>query len=306
MNLFRRIRAVALWDSYASGKTSFLAKPEWRGLSDTPYDLLLDILVRLTALLSKADHIDSMAASGDDAGATQAAQKLMWKCHSLRDDLVTWYADFQTKETGPLFYLEPEEQHPYLDPDSDLNDVFPDSVTFQSPYIAQLLLLYWYGEVVVHSAMSTAHRHLWGQSPNIETPSPSSTSISSPSTTASVTTERLTEARQQMTMLEGETLANIETIGEYFAAKICQAMASIGRNSLRGYGFQIGMVPLWSAQQYYQNRSARKYMWCRTVLMNFGRKGFVVGQSLGTLALRQYPGRYVEDSSSSSIEELTS
>ncbi|KAE8554411.1 hypothetical protein EYB25_002950 [Talaromyces marneffei] len=304
MNLFRRIRAVALWDSYASGKTSFLAKPEWRGLSDTPYDLLLDILVRLTGLLSKAEHIDSMAASGLEAGATAAAQKLMWKCHALRDDLVTWYADFQTKETGPLFYLEPEEQHPYLDPDSDLNDIFPDSVTFQTPYIAQLLLLYWYGEVVVHSAMSTAHRHLWGPSPSTETPSPASSS--SPSTTSSVTTERLTEARQQMTMLEGETLANIETIGEYFAAKICQAMAGIGRNSLRGYGFQIGMVPLWSAQQYYLNRSSRKYMWCRTVLMNFGRKGFVVGQSLGALAYRQYPGRYVGNNTSSSIEELIS
>lgn len=40
--------------------------------------------------------------------------------------------------------------------------------------------------------------------------------------------------------------------------------------------------------------------------MNFGRKGFVVGQSLGALALRQYPGRYVGNDSSSSIEEVIS
>ncbi|EED21594.1 hypothetical protein TSTA_088300 [Talaromyces stipitatus ATCC 10500] len=302
MNLYRRIRAVALWDSYASGETSFLAKPEWRGLSDTPYDLLLDILLRLTSLLSRADQIETMATKGDETGAAEAAQRLMWRCHSLRDELVTWYADFQTKETGPLFYLEPEEQHPYLDPDSELNGVFPDSVTFQTPYIAQLLLLYWYGEVIVHGAMSIAHRYLWGQSPtNPESSGTTPSSTASPSTTASVTTEKLTEARQQMTMLEGETLANIEIIGEYFAAKICQAMAGCGRNSLQGYGFQTAMVPLWAAQQYYLDRSTRKYLWCRTVLMNFSRKGFVVAQNLGSLALSQYPGRYV--SGKSVVEE---
>jgi hypothetical protein len=246
-----------------------LAKPEWRGLSDAPYDQLLDILVRLPSLLAKADQIESSAA--DDNDNTAAAKKLLYKCYALRDELVSWYEGFQSKETEPLFYLEPEEQHPYLDPESDLNDLFPESVTFQTPYIADILMLYWYGEVLVHSVMSHVHQYLWDRAQNNRTSS---------------------QATQQL--VDEEIILNTETVGEYFASKICQAMAGCGRNSLQGYGFQIALVPLWAAQEYYFSRSPQKYMWCRTVLTNFSTKGFVLAQNLGSLPMRQYPGRYVE------------
>lgn len=263
-------------------------------------------MLRLTSLSSEADQIEILASTGDENGAIEAAQNLLWKCHALRDELVAWYANFQSRESNPLFTLEPEEQHPFLEPGSDLNSVFPSSVKFHSPYVAQMLLLYWYGEVVVHSAMSTAHRYLLATNSGAAAPESSGTSPSasaSPSTTVSVTTDKMAEARQQMNIGEGETLANIETIGEYFAAKICQAMAGCGSsNQLQGYGFQIAIVPLWAAQQYYYLRSPRKYMWCRNVLTNFGRKGFLVAQELGTISLRQYPGRYVD---SVVVEDIT-
>lgn len=238
-----------------------------------------------------------MAARGDDGGATLATERLLWRCHILRDELVTWYADFQSKETGPLFYLEPEERHPYLDPDSDLNDLFPDSVTFQTPYIAQILLLYWYGEVVVHSVMSHVHQYMGSeQTPKSE--------ISEATTTTTTSTDNLTASQQQQvtTMMDDEMIANIETVGEYFASKICQAMAGCGRNSLQGYGFQVALVPLWAAQDFYRLRSPRKYMWCRTVLTNFSKRGFVLASNLGSLPLRQYPGRYLE--ASTPVEEV--
>ncbi|CRG89704.1 Nitrate transporter [Talaromyces islandicus] len=278
MNLYRRIRAAALWDSYGSGKPTFLAKPEWRGLSDAPYDRLLDILVRLPSLLAKADQIDSTTVP--ESLDISTVQRLLKKCHALRDELIFWYAEFQSKEASPLFYLEPEEQHPYLEPGSDLQDVFPESVKFQSAYIAQMLLLYWYGEVVVHSVMSHMHRHIREKLQN--------TTIKSEDTVA--------DSQQQQR--PHDTIADVETVGDYFASKVCQAMAGCGRNPLQGYGFQIAMVPLWAAQQFFLTRSTRKYIWCQTVLVNFGTKGFVLAQSLGSLPLRQYPGRYVGTPSS--------
>lgn len=262
-----------LWDSYGSGKPTFLAKPEWRGLSDAPYDRLLDILVRLPSLLAKADQIDSN--TGPESLDISTAQRLLKKCHALRDELIFWYAEFQSKEASPLFYLEPETQHPYLEPGSDLQDVFPESITFQNTYIAQILLLYWYGEVVVHSVMSHMHRHIREKLQN-----------------AAVKSDDSVAAAQQENFQD--SIADVEAVGDYFASKVCQAMAGCGRNSLQGYGFQIAMVPLWAAQQFFLTRSTRKYIWCQTVLVNFSTKGFVLAQSLGSLPLRQYPGRYVE------------
>lgn len=267
-----------LWDSYGSGKPTFLAKPEWRGLSEAPYDRLLDILVRLPSLLAKADQIDS--ATGPESFDISIAQKLLKKCHALRDELIFWYAEFQSKEASPLFYLEPEEQHPYLEPGSDLQDVFPESVTFQNAYIAQILLLYWYGEVVVHSVMSHMHRHIQERLQN------------------AVVESEDAIAKLQEPESPHDTIADVEAVGDYFASKVCQAMAGCGRNCLQGYGFQIAMVPLWAAQQFFLTRSTRKYIWCQTVLMNFSTKGFVLAQSLGSLPLRQYPGRYVGTASS--------
>ncbi|KAH8698432.1 hypothetical protein BGW36DRAFT_145775 [Talaromyces proteolyticus] len=272
MNLYRRIRAAALWDSYGSGKPTFLAGLEWCGLSDMPYDRLLDILIRLPSLLAKADQIES---TSKDVDAIRAAQELLGKCHALRDELIFWYAGFQSEESGPLFYLELEERHPYLDPDSDLQDVFPESVTFQNAYIAQILLLYWYGEVVVHSIMSHMHRFTQKNTQNVDN------------------TATATPPEQQVT---GDVIRDVDTVGEHFASKICQAMAGCGRNCLQGYGFQIALVPLWAAQQFFFQRSPRKYKWCQTVLVNFSTKGFVLAQSLGRLALRQYPGRKIEES----------
>lgn len=297
MNLFRRIRAAAvrlsllitmskceayllffsflqLWDSYASGKPTFLAKPEWRGLSDAPYDQLLDILVQLPSLLANADQIEY--SSTDNNEKVAPTLKLLGKYRALRDQLANWYSGFQSTEPGSLFYLEKEQQHPYLDPDSDLNDLFPESVVFQTPYIAQLLMLYWYGEVLVHSVPAHVYRYLSKQAPN----SPGSAQ------TAMEAVSRY--------LKDDETIDNSEATGDYFASKICQAMAGCGRNSLQGYGFQIALVPLWAAQEFYLTRSPRKYTWCRTVLTNFSTRGFVVAQNLGSLSLRQYPGRYLE------------
>lgn len=197
----------------------------------------------------------------------------------MQDELIFWYAEFQSKEASPLFYLEPEEQHPYLDPDSDLQSVFPESVTFQNAYIAQMLLLYWYGEVVVHSVMSHMLKYI------------------KENTTDAVVKSEDSAASQQDN--SPDAIDDVEAVGDYFASKICQAMAGCGRNSLQGYGFQIALVPLWAAQQFFLTRSTRKYTWCQTVLVNFSTKGFFLAQSLGSLPLRQYPGRYIETVSSS-------
>jgi hypothetical protein len=80
----------------------------------------------------------------------------------------------------------------------------------------------------------------------------------------------------------------LQKTGDYYATKICQSSASLKG----GYGFQIVMVPLWAAQQFYDICQDSRYDWCQTVLRNFGAAcGFVSGgEALGFLKPTQYPG----------------
>ncbi|EED24598.1 conserved hypothetical protein [Talaromyces stipitatus ATCC 10500] len=267
MSLFNRVRNTALWDAYGSRKMLFLARPEWQNLSDTPHDILLDALVCIPGLIEASDNMLSLTQSGrvDLPGIDDLLR--CWHAIYLR--LTEWYVEFEKQEPVGLYDCGPLDRkgHPYLDADkSHLYSMFPQVISFRDTYVAQNLLMYWFGQLVVHTTMLQLYvsreKHQNRLNPDA--------------------------FPGNYKGIHSISRGNVQKAGDYYATKICQSTA----NLRGGYGFQIVMVPLWAAQQFYDICQDPRYEWCQTVLRNFGAVGGYVlsAETLGFLRPAQYPG----------------
>lgn len=255
-----------LWDAYGSRKMSFLARSEWQNLSDTPHDVLLDSLICIPGLLEATDNILSSTQSGkvDIAGIDELLS--FW--HAIHVRLSQWYVTFEDQELEGLYECGPlgPKSHPYLDAEKlHLYSMFPQVISFRDTYVAQNMLMYWFGQLVVHTSMVQLYVAREKHQNRLN-------SGAFPSEYKGI--HKTLRERLQQT-------------GDYYATKICQSTASLKG----GYGFQIVMVPLWAAQQFYDICQDPRYDWCQTVLRNFGAAcGFVSAEALGFLKPTQYPG----------------
>lgn len=245
---------------------SFLARGEWRNLSDTPHDVLLDSLICIPGLLETTDDILSSSRLGkvDVAGI----DKFLSFWHAIHVLLTQWYVAYKDQELEGLYECGPlaPESHPYLDAEKPhLYSMFPQYIYFRDTYVAQNMLMYWFGQLVVHTSMVQLYdaRKKHGTRLN---------SDAFPSEYKGV---------------HKTSREKLQKSGDYYATKICQSASSLKG----GYGFQIIMVPLWAAQQFYDICQDPRYDWCQTVLRNFGViSGFVSAEELGLLKAAQYPG----------------
>lgn len=266
-----RANSIAkVWDAYGTRKALFLAQPEWQGLSETPHDHLLDLLVFIPGLLEKSDKITSIA---DDLRGIHnvdlfSVDDLLGCWLAVHHRLTNWYSEFDAQESAGLFKIGPLQpnSHPYLEENPELQATFPQVITFKDTYIAQIMLLYWFGQVVIH----TATTRLCGIKENHR---------------ASINAKFVFQRHKKV---HNEAMKDAEKMGGYYATKICQSIASLRG----GYGFQIAMVPLWVAQQFFDvSGDTKKFLWCQEVLKGFGKVGgFVLAAALGRLTPKQYPG----------------
>ncbi|KAH8700107.1 hypothetical protein BGW36DRAFT_292557 [Talaromyces proteolyticus] len=272
LSLYSRVRITAIWDAYGTRKPLFLARPEWQGLSDTPHDNLLDLLVYIPGLLERLDSIATKTEESLQFGNYKidllAIDDLLSCWLAISHRLTNWYSDFESEEFGGLFKTGPLQlqSHPYLDNNTKLHAVFPQVITFRDAYIAQIMLLYWFGETIIHTAMTKLYK-IKENYKGVMNKNVIPTSYRS--------------AHQ-------DNMENASKIGDYYATKICQSVASLRG----GYGFQIAMVPLWAAQQFFfLCGDLVKFHWCQAVLKGFGKVGgFVLAAALGILTPNQYPG----------------
>lgn len=255
-----------LWDAYGSRKMIFLARPEWQNLSNTPHDIFLDSLVCIPGLLEASDNILSSIQSGKID--IQGIDDLLSYWHAIIVRLTQWYVTFEDQEPVGLYESGPlgPKSHPYLDADKPhLYSMFPQVISFRDTYVAQNMLMYWFGQLVIHTAMFQLYvaREKHQARPN----------------------------RGAFPLgykgVHNTSKESVQKAGDYYATKICQSAASLRG----GYGFQIIMVPLWAAQQFYDTCQDPRYDWCQTVLRNFGTaSGFASAEALGFLKPTQYPG----------------
>lgn len=243
-----------------------MARPEWQNLSNTPHDILLDSLICIPGLLETTDDI--LASNQSGKVDIVAIDELLSFWHAIHVRLTQWYITFEDEELEGLYEFGPlgPKSHPHLDAEkSHLYSMFPQVITFRDTYVAHNMLMYWFGQLVVHTSMVQLYVAREKHQNRLN-------SGAFPSEYKGI--HKTSRERLQKT-------------GDFYATKICQSAASLRG----GYGFQIIMVPLWAAQQFYDICQDSRYEWCQTVLSNFGAAcGFVSGEALGFLKPTQYPG----------------
>ncbi|OKL59917.1 hypothetical protein UA08_04907 [Talaromyces atroroseus] len=268
LSLYSRVRITALWDAYGSRKGLFLARREWQNLSDSPHDTLLDLLVCMPGLLETSDTIKSTANQPGRVFNTARVDDLLGHWQVLFGRLLRWYTNFENREAAGLYECGPLQQdsHPYLEADqSHLYSVFPQIISFKDAYVAQIMLLYWFGQLVIHAAMTEIY---------------------------------MIREKHQARLFAGAfppdykgvhqaSKESVQKAGDYYATKICQSTASLKG----GYGFQMVMVPLWAALQFFALCGDPKFDWSQAVFRNFGKLGgFMLAEPLRVMRPTQYPG----------------
>lgn len=246
---------------------TYLARYEWQNLSQHPHDVLLDTLLCIPGLLESYDNI--LSSSQSCKADIDSLDDLLSCWHAIHLRLTQWFLTFEEEESDGLYEIGPLDpnNHPYLDPDQPhMYAVFPQVLSFHDLYVAQVMIMYWFGQLVAHTSMLQIH-----------------------ATKQKTQTRLKTKAfPSRYDGIQRITIENVQKAGDYYASKICQSTAKLKG----GYGFQIVMVPLWAAQVFYDIcQDSSKFHWCQTVLRSFGTScGFPTAEALGFLRPSQYPG----------------
>lgn len=182
-----------------------------------------------------------------------AVNGLLRRCEDLEDELLDWYTRFQHGEDGQLFMMTPIESNhlPYLIPDSDVNQPFSEMITFSSPNLAQILIVYWAGQLMHHQIMANVLAYRQSQSQMVQR------------------SDRMCERDDNG---DHERMQNLEAAGESFANRICQAIAGCSQRGFQGVVFQSSIAPLCAAQLFFSTRSPQKSYWCHTTLVSMNRQ----------------------------------
>ncbi|KAH8817246.1 hypothetical protein F5884DRAFT_246183 [Xylogone sp. PMI_703] len=259
LNLYRRIRTAALFDSLGSGKASFFTMSEWQNTSDAPFDQLLDILFCILAITTEVDQIKSNAMLGQITPST--IDTLMEKCQILQARLIHWYLDLQGKIPGPIYHVQPisVDMDQYGASNISPGRTFQEEIIFPNFSIRETMLLYWVGELVNHDTMI-----------NLVT-SGQSLGISANGESDNV-----------------EPIQALEAAGDSSATKICQATFCYSRAPPQGYAIQSALVPMWVAMRHFNQRSAPEYELCHEILMHMRNSGFNIAEPLRHLTRRHY------------------
>ena len=195
-----------------------LAEPQWCGLSDSDCDRLIDIMMQLSSLLAELGPLKQRATAEqvtDLEEIRQAISSSLDRCLGLEHQLIRWYESYQSHEPFALFTLLP------LDWATRAQDVpFHESIRFTSSTKAQVLVMYWSGEVLLHQgiwAIEKLLRNLAGLDQELGTPQE--------------------WCRDKVASPPGETLffagimekheralRDAKAIAEQFANKVCQAV----------------------------------------------------------------------------------
>ena len=239
-------------------------QPEWRAASqkDDTHDALLDILLGIPSILELSDQICYSMSTLCDAAL--AKQRLITRHCRIENQLRNWYHRLQSHGSEDLFLIEQRVAigQSLLEGNPELVGTFSGSVRFLNGYIFELVLLYWFGSLLLYTSMARAYKQLQ-----------LSMGDSSPN---NMITDRL------------NTLKEVEAVADSLAEKVCQTIEFCERPSVGAPGFQIVLPPLWAAQQFYDGRSSQKFRWCQMVVKALEKKGFLSGSVIASCSHQKY------------------
>ncbi|KAI2465557.1 hypothetical protein F4781DRAFT_22059 [Annulohypoxylon bovei var. microspora] len=152
-HFFARVyRPSAIWAALLNRQPTFLCSPEWTVVPwerhpRTPLDDLLDIVVLLPSIFSRADRITPLEASGS---RRLKAKDLLISCANIERQFDIWYSMVHQRvdESGsPLYWVADATA-------SGVHAPFSDAFNFPSPLIGLVHVYYWAVLISFHQCTS--------------------------------------------------------------------------------------------------------------------------------------------------------
>ncbi|GAP87735.1 putative C6 zinc finger domain-containing protein [Rosellinia necatrix] len=137
-HFFARVyRPSAIWAALLNRQPTFLCNPEWTVVPwerypRTPLDHLLDIVVLLPSIFSRADHIIPLGASSD---RQSRVRDLLDNCVNIEAQFDIWLSVVQQNNRSSYWVAEGTESASHLP--------FGEPLTFTSPFLCTVHIYYW-------------------------------------------------------------------------------------------------------------------------------------------------------------------
>jgi hypothetical protein len=188
--------------------------------------------------------------------------------------LLGWYWKLQNEEgCGNLYRIEsltasacsPLEDEPYL------RGTFSGSVNFSDEYHFELMMIYWFGCIMLYTSIARVHKLLY------------------PGVLQGIL--RLADEPENMTGENYDARREIERTANLFATRVCQTIAFCERSNAGPSRFQITLPGLWAAQQFYRGRCDRKFRWCQMISNALQKKGLMFGSITASVSQQEYVER---------------
>ncbi|KAL1970238.1 hypothetical protein VTN77DRAFT_5398 [Rasamsonia byssochlamydoides] len=260
-NLYRRVRLFTMTDSFLRRKKTFFSLPAWQAASQTgdSYDELLNILFHIPTILQLCDEV----VESHREIFSSALGDLLHQFYQTETQLFEWYARLQQNEPEPLYWVDstPLSSRPLSEEeDPTLLGLFSGTVLFSNEYVFELVILYWFGSLMLYTSMAQVYQkvQLQVQFVGIE--------------------GLMQQADRSAAILSFLLRRDIECTASHFARLACQTVAFCLQPTAGAQGFQMMLPTLWAAQEYFRLRSAAHcYYWCQRVFGVMAKRGYGVG-----------------------------
>ena len=228
-------------------------------------------MIQVPGLLEHVDRLEATPALRSSVVIKAALRE----CRKLRTRLLHWHEGLQSTQCTPLFRSEVmttvgQRNECSTASSSDLDDILREVLIFESSDLAQMLFLYWFGEIALAELTITLYR-LFDCLLSTSVVEASIDCIASPN-----------ELKRSIEAMDSR--------GRFFASQICKAVSGYRLYPPKAFVLQFTLVPLWSAQQFFHKRSESVAQWCQVMLQVFKERGFTIAEPLRRMEVWQYPG----------------
>ena len=234
----------------------------WSRQPKTDFHYLLDIMAQMSSFIDRTERVHKFSQSDMSVATRSELLKQAWELHQQLKD---WYQELGTKFSEP-FYIERSSSHSLPDPvPTDLRDVFPTFLHFQTFEIARMHLFYWTALLLLYDNI------LRLAAPSLDTIRPDSVS----SSTYPITLPMADKAAIRRQALDIATL--IARSMEFLLSEERFLLSE----EMHIRGVLNSLFPLRTAIHIFSSvQQHRMESWCRAVFDGLALRGYPFGQIL--------------------------
>ena len=286
--------AGQLYDACGRRKSTFLANPEWRCRAPRggPFENLLDVMLDVPFIQEFSDKI--LYRCYNPHQLQHLGYKFLDHFIETETRLQQCYMGFLSKQDGCPFlnFQVTNMELGILKNSPDLASLFQKAIQLPDRYALQFLLMAWSGFLVIYEEMSKVMRKLDLPIERNDAPLPRG-SHGRPRTWL-INEHNLVSQQWSGNDQSPRTYQDFEKAAHLLANRICESVALCDKGT-HGIAMRQPLLPaLWTAAQFFKDRSLLRYQWCQAVLENFAQKGLIYASGM---AWHSYDG-YIKVSNS--------